>query len=215
MTPMRRKSKDKVQHEADTIGYMPERFIEGYFELVRLGLATDPHGQQFDQEGSAPKKRFHQHAGGLRDEAALRFKAWVDRQLRAIGRDMQAYLNARDTRGPSPIGMSSAQRREIARDLERKTELKCHGCGKYISWQWAHCAWCGKEVHGSAVQDAGNGSNSGSSGSSGESAPTAHLRLWQPGGEDAPREDGGEAGPNAEQAPGDPGGGGRGDAREE
>ena len=157
--------------EHDSIGYMPERFIAGYFELVRLGLKIDPSGQVFDNETGSVKKKYHQHAGGLKDEPALRFKAWVDRQLRAIGRDMQAYLNARDSSGPSPIGMSREARREIAKELERKTELKCKGCGKYISWQWTHCAWCGRQIvsrDGTQVQESRTGSDGQSGGGSSE-----------------------------------------------
>lgn len=198
---MRRKSKEKTIHEADTVGYMPERFIAGYFELVRLGLQTDPHAQRFDTEGGVAKKKYHAHAGGLRDEAALRFKAWVDRQLRAIGRDVQAYLNARDSRGPSPIGMSTSQRHEIARELERKTELKCHGCGKYISWQWGFCAWCGRTVHrkdenGKEVSDQGNGSDGRPVGSTGESSSTTDHGGREPDWSDSHREDGEETGQN-------------------
>lgn len=180
--------------EVDAVGYMPERFIAGYYELVRLGLAVDPHGQQFDSESKAPKRKYHTHDGGLRDEAALRFKAWVDRQLRAIGRDVQAYLNARDGRGPSPVGMSSTQRREIARELERQAELRCHGCGQYVSWQWVFCAWCGKEVKGGkkvSGQQYGDNRRPGSS-TSEPKAPVDSVELSS-GGErlDADGEDGG------------------------
>lgn len=194
---MRRKTQDKTSLEADTVGYMPERFITGYFELVRLGLKADPSGQVFDNESTSVKKKYHQHTGGLKDEAALRFKAWVDRQLRAIGRDVQAYLNARGGDGPSPIGMSSALRREVARDLERKTELKCHGCGKYISWQWAHCAWCGKEIHGEKIQDQRDRSYREQVGGSSESPFAADYHGRFPDGEDSVREDGDEAGRHA------------------
>ena len=184
---MRRKSKDKQEIETDAIGYMPERFIAGYYELVRLGLAVDPHGQQFDNESSAPKKKYHTHDGGLRDEAALRFKAWVDRQLRAIGRDVQAYLNARDGKGPSPVGMSDSQRREIARELEQQVELKCApgrgGCGNYVSWQWAFCAWCGKKVEGGKkVSRQERGSNRRPSSGSSEPKAAADREQQLPGG---------------------------------
>lgn len=194
---MVRKSRDKTALEADTVGYMPERFIAGYFELVRLGLKIDPSAQQFDNEASKPKKKYRTPDGGLRDEKALRFKAWVDRQLRAIGRDVQAYLNARDSKGPSPIGMSSKQRREIARELERKTELRCHRCDKYVSWQWAFCAWCGKDIH-AEVQEQGNRSDGEQGGGEGQPQITAHsvhLTPWREG-EDPTREDGGEARPD-------------------
>jgi hypothetical protein len=197
---VRRKSTDKQEVEADAIGYMPERFTAGYFELVRLGLATDPHGQVFDNEASSPKRKYHQHAGGLRDEPALRFKAWVDRQLRAIGRDIQAYLNARDSTGPSPIGMSDSQRKQIAHELERKTELKCHGCGKYVSWQWSFCAWCGhvvlegKESSGKKVSDQRRGDNLRSERSPSESTSSASIGEGSTDGSDTHREDGDGAG---------------------
>ena len=147
---MRRKSPRKCEMEADTVGYMPERFITGYFELVRLGLKVDPSAQTFDNESGNVKKKYRTPDGGLKDERALRFKAWVDRQLRAIGRDVQAYLNAREGVGNSPVNVSDALRREIAKELERKTELKCRSCGNYISWQWTHCAWCGHLIVPSA-----------------------------------------------------------------
>ena len=173
---MARKSRDKTELEADAVGYMPERFITGYFELVRMGLKVGPQGQVYDNESANVKKKYHTPAGGLRDEAALRFKAWVDRQLRAIGRDVQAYLNARDGAGPSPIGMSNAARREIARELERKTELKCQSkeCGKYISWQWSYCAWCGRKIlNDSTVQEQRQGGDSNVVAGGGTGEPTA------------------------------------------
>lgn len=146
--PMRRKSHEKTEAEIEASGYMPDRFTSGYLELVRVGLQQDIRGQGFDNESKKPKKPYREDGGGLKDEQALRFKAWVDRQLRAVGRDIQAYLNVRDGSGPSPIAVPSGARREIARELERKTELKCSSgtCGKYISWQWSYCAWCGHEV---------------------------------------------------------------------
>lgn len=194
---MRRKSSGKQEIEADIIGYLPERFCAGYFELVRCGLAVDPHAQVFDNESSTQKKKYHTHGGGLRDEEALRFKAWVDRQLRAIGRDVQAYLNARNSRGPSPIGMSPEQRHLIAKDLIRKTELKCKGCAKYVSWQWRHCPWCGKElIHGEARQAEPSRHHSESIGSTSESPFAVGDRSGLSGstGNDTPREDGAEAG---------------------
>lgn len=158
---IRRKSKPKQEMEADTIGYMPERFITGYFELVRLGLKIEPSAQQFDNESGQQKNKYRTPDGGLRDERALRFKAWVDRQLRAIGRDVQAYLNARDGIGNSPVNVPPELRREIARELEQRTELKCRGkeCGKYISWQWTFCAWCGTKIVRTSEKDSGDGKN--------------------------------------------------------
>lgn len=145
---MRRKSKEKIEFELATIGYMPERFITAYFELTRLGLQIDPRVQGEYNESAKAKRPHQSHSGGLKDEKALRFKAWVDRQLRAIGRDMQAYLNAKEGIGPSPIGISDKLKRKIAKDLEQGTELKCSNvdCRKYISWQWIHCAWCGHRI---------------------------------------------------------------------
>jgi hypothetical protein len=145
---MRRKSHEKTESELEAVGYMPDRFVSGYLELVRVGMQTGPSNQTYDNETKQAKKPYREHAGGLKDEKALRFKAWVDRQLRAIGRDVQAYLNVRDGTGPSPINVPPGTRREIARELERKTELKCPSgsCGKYISWQWTHCAWCGHRI---------------------------------------------------------------------
>lgn len=202
---MRRKTADKTTLEADTVGYMPERFITGYFELVRLGLKVDPSGQVFNNESTSVKKKYHQHAGGLKDEAALRFKAWVDRQLRAIGRDMQAYLNARDSTGPNPIGMSHEARREIAKELERKTELKCKGCGKYISWQWSHCAWCGRKILSEEIQEQGPRSDGGQGGGAGQPQITAHRVTITSGREGIylTREDGDEAGRDSESQDGD------------
>jgi hypothetical protein len=143
---MRRKTREKTEFEWETVGYMPERFITAYYELVRVGLQIGPRVQDEYNESANVKRKFVSHTGGLKDEKALRFKAWVDRQLRAIGRDVQAYLNVRDGSGPSPIAVPTPMRREIAKELERKTELKCKGCGKYVSWQWAHCAWCGRKI---------------------------------------------------------------------
>lgn len=145
---MRQKSHEKTKAELEAVGYMPDRFISGYLELVRVGMQTDIRGQQFDNQSRKPKKPYREDGGGLKDERALRFKAWVDRQLRAIGRDIQAYLNVRDGTGPSPIDVPPATRRQIARELEKQTELQCRNkdCGKYVSWQWTHCAWCGIKI---------------------------------------------------------------------
>ena len=195
--------------ESDAVGYMPERFTAGYYELVRLSLQTDPHGQVFDgPNAGVVKKKYHQHGGGLRDEAALRFKAWVDRQLRAIGRDVQAYLNARDSTGPSPIGMSQGQRREIARELEQQVELKCApgrgGCGNYVSWQWAFCAWCGKKVEGGKKNQAseGDGRDGIQVGSAGQPQAAADCEQQSSGGArlHVAREDGAATGQNASGA---------------
>lgn len=156
---MRQKSKTKTLDEILTYGYMPERFTTGYLELVRLGLKTEPSAQTFDNESKSVKKKYRTPDGGLKDEEALRFKAWVDRQLRAIGRDVQAYLNARE--GKSRIitvasakgGADEGARllgHEIAKEMEKKAELKCKSpeCKQYISWQWTHCAWCGRKIVG-------------------------------------------------------------------
>ncbi len=193
---MRRKSHDKTQLEADTVGYMPERFITGYFELVRLGLKTEPSTQQFDNESGVVKKKYRQPDGGLRDEAALRFKAWIDRQLRAMGRDMQAYLNARGSTGPSPIGLSYKARRKIARELEQQIELHCPSCKNYVSWQWAFCAWCGKGNDAAKVQEQRAGGNGGPGRSPSKPKVAADSQPKPPGraGDDSARKDGIEAG---------------------
>lgn len=145
---VRRKSHEKTEGEIEASGYMPDRFTSSYLELVRVGLRQDIQGQNFNNQSKKPKRPFREDSGGLKDERALRFKAWVDRQLRAIGRDIQAYLNVRDGSGPSPVDVPPATRRQIARELERQTELQCRNeeCGKYVSWQWSYCAWCGREV---------------------------------------------------------------------
>jgi hypothetical protein len=180
---VRRKSKDKTQLEADSVGYMPERFITGYFELVKLGLKIEPSAQIFDSESTQPKKKYYQHDGGLKDEAALRFKAWVDRQLRAIGRDIQAYLNARDSKGPSPIGMSHKERKEIAKQLEEEIELTCPDCLRYASWQWAFCAWCGKKLnHEPAAKRIANGRYRKQAGGSSEPEAAADNQQQPSGG---------------------------------
>lgn len=145
---VRKKSHEKTQAEIDASGYMPDRFVSAYLELTRVGMQQDIRGQSFDNQSKKPKKPYREDGGGLKDERALRFKAWVDRQLRAIGRDVQAYLNARDGSGPSPIAIPPATRRQIARQLEQQTELHCRNkdCEKYVSWQWTYCAWCGHSV---------------------------------------------------------------------
>lgn len=200
---MRRKSKDKTLDEILTYGYMPERFSTGYLELVRSALQVDPNVQTYDNESAKHKRPFRSPTGGIKDENALRFKAWVDRQLRAVGRDIQAYLNARDGNGPSPIGVPDNLRREIAREIERKTELKCKSgnCGKYISWQWKHCAWCGKEIVDASVQgQSRSGSDGQQTGSSSEPETAAHIELLVLGaaGQDPDGESGGSAGQRAD-----------------
>ena len=194
---MRRKSADKQEIERDVIGYLPERFSAGYFELVRLGLKVDPHAQVFDNESSTQKKKYHQHAGGLKDEGALRFKAWVDRQIRAIGRDIQAYLNARGGSGPSPIGLTHEERLKIAKQLENEIELKCPGCDRYASWQWSFCAWCGKglNTNGETRRTATGRYRRSDRSTQQSQAATDHEQLISGrAGIDTPREDGAETG---------------------
>lgn len=170
---MRRKNAEHIAEELEALGFMPERFITGYLELVREGMAVSQQAARYDEHVAAQvKKRFHTHGGGLKDEEALRFKAWVDRQLRAIGRDVQAYLNAKHGTFENPQERREA--RKVAKDIERRTELKCKGCAKYVSWQWSHCAWCGKELNGQdaakPTPDAGADLVAGSSGPTGEDA---------------------------------------------
>lgn len=168
---VRRKNATKREEELKCIGYLPERFTTGYFELVRLGLQIDPAGQQYQDNGSPPKgRRFITHSGGMRDEQALRVKAWIDRQLRAVGRDIQAYLGARAGVGftvPGGSGADDTRRmgREIAREIEQRIELKCtnQACLRYVSWQWSFCAWCGHTVgNAPSVATAEGGSSGGS-----------------------------------------------------
>lgn len=150
---MRRKGPEKIAEELDALGFMPERFITAYLELVRSGMNVSVGAAKYDEHvAAAVKKRFHEHAGGLRDEKMLRFKAWIDRRLREIGRDMQVYLNAREevvaaNKDATPAMKRAARR--IAKELEKGVELKCtnEDCKKYVSWQWAFCAWCGREVN--------------------------------------------------------------------
>lgn len=142
---MRRKNAEHIAEELEALGFMPERFITAYLEIVRVGMAVSVQAAKYDEHvAAAVKKRFHEHAGGLKDENTLRFKAWIDRRLREIGRDMQVYLNAKHGTFETPAQKRAARR--VAKEMEKGVELKCKYCEKYVSWQWRFCSWCGKEL---------------------------------------------------------------------
>lgn len=148
---MRRKNASHIAEELEALGFMPERFITAYLEIVRTGMAVSSQAAKYDEHVAAQvKKRFHEHAGGLKDENTLRFKAWIDRRLREIGRDMQVYLNAKHGTFETPSQKRAARR--VAKEMEKGVELKCKYCEKYVSWQWLYCSWCGKELDNGGEQ---------------------------------------------------------------
>jgi hypothetical protein len=126
---MRRNNHEIRDAENDILGYTPSRFVTAYHELISSCMLMASSGDQEPNTRIAtPKRKYSTHTGGLRDEASMRFKAWVDRELRVLARDMEAFIHARGAE------------REYMR---ARADLKCKGCGKYVQWHWHFCAWCG------------------------------------------------------------------------
>ncbi|WNM75509.1 hypothetical protein SEA_NIBBLES_59 [Gordonia phage Nibbles] len=100
--------------EADSIGYMPRRFVLMYHELVDQALKQQS-AQQYDGQGGGGRKKYHTPDGGLKSEAALAEKQRIDRALRALARDSD----------------SSPDR------------PKCKSCGKFVQQSFTFCPWCG------------------------------------------------------------------------
>jgi hypothetical protein len=124
---MRRKAPEAVEEEKSATGYMPARFVSNYLSLVNKGLKVDPSAQVFDNVNTKfIKKRFHQHDGGLKNEAALRVKTLVDRRLRGLSVEIESFLAG----GSMP-----------------KPPLACLGCGQYVSAGWRFCASCGRKLN--------------------------------------------------------------------
>ncbi|QFG05136.1 hypothetical protein SEA_DRE3_60 [Gordonia phage Dre3] len=99
--------------EADSVGYMPRRFVLMYHELVDQALKQQS-AQQYDSGGGG-RKKYHTPDGGLKSEAALAEKQRIDRALRALARDS-----------------------DMATD-----KPKCKSCGKFVQQSFAFCPWCG------------------------------------------------------------------------
>lgn len=109
--------KNKVEDlEADSIGYMPRRFVLMYHELVDQALKQQS-AQQYDSGGGGGRKKYHTPDGGLKSEAALAEKQRIDRALRALARDS-------DSTPDKP---------------------KCKSCGKFVQQSFTFCPWCGRK----------------------------------------------------------------------
>lgn len=104
--------------EQDIYGYMPEKFVVMYSELVRRGLAQMGSSLKGQGEGGT-RQKYKTHNGGLLDPAALEQKRDIDQKLRQITRGVE---------------------QEQARDV------KCSRCGRGCGAKWKHCAWCGWEL---------------------------------------------------------------------
>lgn len=116
--------KNKVEDlERELVGYMPQSFVLMYYDLVEKGHAqyTSPLGHP-GEGGQQTGRRYIEHDGGLRDEAALSVKRKIDRTLRQIVRDIDKGSRS-----------------------ERPT---CTGCHKFGELGWTYCAWCGAKMRG-------------------------------------------------------------------
>ncbi|QGJ96843.1 hypothetical protein PBI_CLEO_56 [Gordonia phage Cleo] len=100
--------------EADSVGYMPRRFVLMYHELVDQALKQQS-AQQYDSGGGGGRKKYHTPDGGLKSEAALAEKQRIDRALRALARDSDMTTD----------------------------KPKCKSCGKFVQQSFAFCPWCG------------------------------------------------------------------------
>ncbi|QNJ59425.1 hypothetical protein PP997_gp65 [Gordonia phage BigChungus] len=110
--------------EREVIGYMPRGFVLMYYELVEKAFVqyTSPLGHAGESGGMA-KKKYTQHNGGLKDEAAMAEKKRVDGALR-----------------------------RIVRAGDRMERRKCTACTKFIDEGWRFCAHCGASTTGEQVK---------------------------------------------------------------
>ncbi|UDL15229.1 hypothetical protein SEA_PONS_69 [Gordonia phage Pons] len=106
--------------EREIIGYMPRAFVLMYYELVEKAFVqyTSPLGHA-GESGGVAKKKYTQHNGGLKDEAAIAEKKRVDAALR-----------------------------RIVRAGDRMERRKCTACTKFIDEGWRFCAHCGTSTTG-------------------------------------------------------------------
>lgn len=120
----------RVALARETYRLMPRLFVERYAELAHLGLGTPMNGRGPDRAGSGSglDRPTMAYGGVIRDAVAVTYRQAVDGRLRALSRDVRAFLTT-----------SPRERRGI---VERVTR-KCSGCGKYVDDDWRHCAWCG------------------------------------------------------------------------
>ena len=111
--------------EQDIYGYMPEKFVVMYSELVRRSMATPGSSLKGQGEGGT-RQKYKTHNGGLLDQAALEQKRDIDQKLRQITRGVE---------------------QEQARDV------KCSRCGRGCGGKWKHCAWCGWQLDQQYVEE--------------------------------------------------------------
>lgn len=73
--------------EQDVYGYLPQKFVILYSELVRLGLAS-PNSSLADPG----RRKGADRPGPLRNEQALHHKARIDRALRIMVREIESGM---------------------------------------------------------------------------------------------------------------------------
>jgi hypothetical protein len=101
--------------EQDIYGYMPERFVMMYYQLVKQGLASIK--DSLDGAGDRHGKGGPKSGGHVRSERAVDAKRRVDRVLRQLAREAESGMKA---------------------DAPR-----CVSCGKFVQVDWKYCSWCG------------------------------------------------------------------------
>lgn len=122
---------DRVTLQRETSRAMPELFVARYAELVEMAVGTVMGGVVGDPNmpKGPPDRPTNAYGGVIRDAVAHRYRQAVDGRLRALSRDIRAF-----------IVTSSAERTVMM----KQSALKCASCAKFVDHEWRHCAWCGK-----------------------------------------------------------------------
>lgn len=132
-------SNQRLSLEREIKAMLPTKFIEAYQGLVELSLGVGKD-YRLDPDGNVGLgikdggRDFKSGDGGLRDDAAARYRRNVDRQLRGIARKMMDWT-----------GANAAGRLELA------VPVRCGKCSKFCDSDWKCCAWCGEGLRGAVV----------------------------------------------------------------
>lgn len=124
---------ERGRYEREVKGMMPESFLVAYQSLVDTGMNIHTKGQALDDIGHGKvSSQFVTDAGGLKSEKAQEYRRVINRKLRKVGRDINAFIES---------------------DGEGKTELlalgnfKCAGCGRFTDKEFSFCPWCGANLN--------------------------------------------------------------------
>lgn len=121
---------EKVWREA--VRFMPENWVRSYDTLCDRVFGegkgiSSPMGKRKE----VPIGQVNGPVSEVQlSGAAMDYKKMVDRKLRALGREIEYWLESR--------GVERAE-------VEKRHGLRCGGCGRFMEGGWKWCAWCGKK----------------------------------------------------------------------